>query len=402
MTDAILKGVSPLRIVHVLRAPVGGLFRHVLDLSAEQAARGHAVGIVADSLTGSARADAALAALAPHLALGLCRLPIRRLPHPGDLAAIFAINRLLDAWAPNVLHGHGSKGGALARLAFWPGAKAIRVYTPHGGSLHFARGTTSHALYMTIERLLRGRTDLLLFESRFAAERYDDFVGAPQRLAHIVHNGVRPEEFASTPLAQGAADLLYVGEFRLLKGLDTLLEALKRLKNEGRLPRLLLVGAGPDEARFLALADRLGVAEQIVLKPAVPAREAFALGRVLVVPSRAESLPYIVLEALAAQKPIVATNVGGIPEIFGPFADRLVPCDDPAALARSIARALDQPADDSARDTDPLADRVRAGFSIGRMADEAMAAYREALRDRLEAGAPTGLPVPSPRLRGES
>ena len=70
----------------------------------------------------------------------------------------------------------------------------------------------------------------------------------------------------------------------------------------------------------------------------MPARDAFALGRLLVAPSRAESLPYIVLEAAAAAVPMITTNVGGIPEIFGPQAAGLVAPGDAAALARAIAR----------------------------------------------------------------
>ena len=97
----------PLRIVHVLRAPVGGLFRHVLDLAGEQAARGHHVGVIADSRTGGESADWALAALAPKLALGVTRLPLRRAPHPSDLQALLTIRRRLGAMEPNVVHGHG-------------------------------------------------------------------------------------------------------------------------------------------------------------------------------------------------------------------------------------------------------------------------------------------------------
>ncbi len=396
-----LDRAEPLRIVHVLRAPVGGLFRHVLDLAGGQAARGHQVGVIADSLTGGAPAESALAALAPKLALGVSRLPIRRAPHPSDLRALLTISRRLGALAPSVVHGHGSKGGALARLAVGTGAKAIRVYTPHGGSLHFAPGTPSHRLYMAMERLLQRRTDLLLFESRFAARRYEDFIGTPQALARIVHNGLRPREFAPVETAEGAADLLYVGEFRLLKGLDTLLKALRRLKDRGSPLKLQLVGAGPDEADLRALAHRLGVAAEIALRPPMPAREAFALGRILVAPSRAESLPYIVLEALAAQKPIVTTKVGGVPEIFGPYADRLIASDDPAALACAILRTLDEGAETSARFARVLCDRVRAEFSLARMTDDMLAAYREALKDRPQTSAPIALPLPAPRLRGE-
>ena len=81
-------GAKPLRIVHVLRAPVGGLFRHVLDLAREQIARGHEVGLITDSLTGGARGAAQLAELAPSLSLGLLRLPIHRPPHMTDLSVL--------------------------------------------------------------------------------------------------------------------------------------------------------------------------------------------------------------------------------------------------------------------------------------------------------------------------
>ena len=70
--------------------------------------------------------------------------------------------------------------------------------------------------------------------------------------------------------------------------------------------------------------------------PPMPARQAFALGRIMVVPSRAESFPYIVLEAAAAGKSLIATGVGGIPDMFGPLAERLIPPDDCGALERAL------------------------------------------------------------------
>src|SRR5690349_17217925 len=69
---------EPLRIVHVTRTPVGGIFRHILDLASGQASRGHHVGIVCDSTTGGERAEAALATLAPQMKLGIARFSMRR------------------------------------------------------------------------------------------------------------------------------------------------------------------------------------------------------------------------------------------------------------------------------------------------------------------------------------
>jgi glycosyltransferase involved in cell wall biosynthesis len=114
----------------------------------------------------------------------------------------------------------------------------------------------------------------------------------------------------------------------------------------------------------------------------MPAREALTLGRVMVVPSRAESLPYVVLEAAAGGKPLITTKVGGIPEIYGPLSDALVAPQDAGALAQAIAAALDNPAGaaDTARQ---LRDRVAAGFSVETMVDGVLAGYRDAL-DRLQ------------------
>ena len=70
--------MTPLNILHIFRSPVGGLFRHVIDLAREQAARGHRVGLIADSRTGGDNADAAFKAIIPSLALGLTRIPMSR------------------------------------------------------------------------------------------------------------------------------------------------------------------------------------------------------------------------------------------------------------------------------------------------------------------------------------
>src|SRR5438128_2226183 len=118
---------APLNILHALRAPVGGLFRHVLDLARAQAARGHQVGIVADASTGGEQARARLASPAPHLALGLTRVPMSR--HLGwpDVTAAAQVARRAAQVGAHVVHGHGAKGGAYARLA--TGQRTIRVYT---------------------------------------------------------------------------------------------------------------------------------------------------------------------------------------------------------------------------------------------------------------------------------
>jgi glycosyltransferase involved in cell wall biosynthesis len=366
-----------LNILHVLRAPVGGLFRHVLDLARGQIARGHRVGLVADASTGGTQAEAKLAELAPELALGLSRVAMSRQVGLRDVTACMHVARRAADAEADVVHGHGAKGGAYARLG---GAeRGIRVYTPHGGSLHYDWRSPAGFLYLASERLLMRCTDLFLFESAYGRDVFRAKIADPGVRARVVHNGVTDAEFAPVVADAQATDLVFVGELRMLKGVDVLIEAVAMMARDGRPTTATIVGDGPDRAAFEAAAKELG--EAIRFTGAKPARAAFALGRLLVVPSRAESLPYIVLEAAAAGLPLVATAVGGIPEIYGPDASCLVPPGEPAALAQAIGSALG-PAATEGDMTRRLRARVHAEFSVEVMTDSVLAAYVEALASR--------------------
>jgi glycosyltransferase involved in cell wall biosynthesis len=387
-----LNGEPKLRILHVLRAPLGGLFRHVLDLTREQIARGHAVGLVTDSTTGGARAGEILGQLGPKLELGLLRIPMRRPAHPLDIQAALRIGRHAARLHADVVHGHGSKGGAYARLpGLLPGKQEpIRAYTPHGGSFNYRSTPLVERSYMAIERLLVDCTDVFLFESSFIAQQFRRRVGPTTKLMRIVYNGLSPSEFEALTPYSDAADFLYVGELRAAKGIDTLIDAIALLSQGDSRPRLVLVGSGPDESKLCQQAEARGVSSQVKFAGVRPAREAFKLGRVLVVPSRAESLPYVVLEAAAAQVPMVATDVGGIGEIFGPFRDRLIEPNDAEVLANALHRVLAQPTMQAADDAQALASFVRTKFKISDMADAVLAGYAEALAaHRLHAASTT-------------
>lgn len=370
----------PLKILHVFRAPVGGLFRHVLDLARGQVARAHQVGLILDSTTGGAHAEQALSGIAPQLALGLSRTAMPRFPGPRDFAAVRHVSRRIAAIGPDVVHGHGAKGTAYARLA--PVVRsAIRVYTPHGGSLHYS-GKPIGLLYLIIERALTARTDLFLFESAFAHDLFCAKVDRPRGLVRVVPNGVAPSEFAPVTPDDRATDIVFIGELRPIKGVDTLIDAVGALRMAGRALSVTIVGDGPDRAQFTAQAEELGLGEAVQFVGPMPARKAFAMGRLLVVPSRAESLPYVVLEAAAAGVPLIATHVGGIPEIFGPQSIRLIAPDDPAALASAIVAALEHRAETQAASRQ-LQDRVRSDFSLDGMVESVLAGYREALAARI-------------------
>src|SRR5947208_4665863 len=123
-------------------------------------------------------------------------------------------------------------------------------------------------------------------------------------------------------------------------------------------------------------AHRLGLKHQIAFIGQLPARQAFAHGRILAIPSHAESFPYIVLEAAAAQFPLIATEVGGIPEMLPP--DMLVPPHRPDMLANALRTRLE--ALDRAREKARLlAQDFRTRFNAQAMGDKVTSFYAEVM-----------------------
>jgi len=372
---------QPLRILHATRAPVGGIFRHILDLANGQADRGHHVGIIADSLTGGERAEQALAEIAPRLKLGVHRLAIRREPHPTDFQVWARFQQFIRQLEPDVLHGHGATAGAFMRIKTRSKDK-IRVYTPHGGSLHYPLSTLKGNVYARIERALMNDTDLFLFESAFARDTYQRTIGIPKGLVRCVFNGVTANEFDPIVKAEDATSVVYVGEFRHIKGADLLIDAVARLRADGRPVTLTLAGDGEETANLKAQVQQLDLGEAVRFIGHVKARYGFSKGSVLVVPSRGDSMPYVVIEAAAAGIPMVAANVGGIPEIFGPdHADALFAPGLASAMADAVEGALDDLDAAQAR-SKSLRERIFLHFSQKAMVEGVLAGYREAFANR--------------------
>ncbi|MEO0545354.1 MAG: glycosyltransferase family 4 protein [Pseudomonadota bacterium] len=377
---------ASLKIIHCFRSPVGGIFRHVRDLIDEQVAAGHQVGVICDNNTGGAFEEALFAQLEHKLALGLHRSEMSRSITPGDALVAWRLYRAVSAAQPDILHAHGAKGGAYARIIgsilrlF--GHRTARLYCPHGGSVHFDPSKLSAKVYFGLERVMERFTDRLVFVSQYELDAYNAKVGKAHCPSSLVRNGLRPEEFEPVKPDPDAADLLYVGMMRDLKGVDLFLNALPQVVEKTNAPvRAVLVGDGPDRDRYRIMADDLMAqsngAVSITFYEPMPAREAFALGKALVVPSRAESMPYIVLEALAASVPLIATRVGGIPEIYGPMADTLVEPDSSASLADAMAERITGRQD--LPNSETLKRRINENYSSLVMSRDVMSAYQAAM-----------------------
>ncbi len=352
---------------------MGGIFRHVRDLAEHHSRAGHQVGIVCDSSTGSEHEDKLFAQIMPYLSLGLERLPIRRSVGLADLAALKHSYNHIKALQPDILHGHGAKGGVVARVI---GSilrvqrySVARLYSPHGGSLHFRPRTLSGETVFMAERILERATEAISFVCDYERATYEAKVGRPHCDAARIYNGISDRDFGAVPVSAGSADFVYIGMLRDMKGPDVFIKAFAEV--ERRLGRPLsgrIIGDGPDEQKYRRMLEQMGLAGRITMAPAMPVREAFALSDIVVIPSRAEAMPYIVLEALAAEKTVIASRVGGIPEILGSNSAALVEPGNPDALATVMVTALTSP--DWARQTMPARDDFQARFSASVMAGQ--------------------------------
>lgn len=383
-SDQMTAGHS-LRILHCFRSPVGGIFRHVRDLAEEHTRAGHQVGILCDSSTGGTYEDGLFDSIIPYLGLGLTRMPIRRSLGISDILPIIRTFKKIKELQPDVLHGHGAKGGAFVRLV---GSQlrvsrscVARLYSPHGGSLHYQSRSLRGQAYFAIERMLERWTDNLVFVSDYERQTYADKVGKPGVPWRMIHNGLRAQEFVPVVNAGDAVDFLYIGMMRDLKGPDVFIKAIRRAEQlAGRPLAAVMVGDGEEKANYQSMIDAMGMGGRVTMRAATGAREAFALARTVVVPSRAESMPYIVLEAVAAGKPVISSRVGGIPEILGSDCPTFVAPGDTEALANAMARGVTEP--QWLKSTMPDMEDFERHFSAGTMAERMAGVYHDCLTNK--------------------
>ena len=247
-----------MRILHVFRSPVGGLFRHVRDLTRGQNDLGHEVGMLCDSSTGGATADQLLADASHLCKLSVSRKQISRLPGLGDIAGVQATMAVAREKGIDILHGHGAKGGLYARIA----GRLLGIpatYSPHGGSLHYSRASASGMVFLASEMILARAGSGFCFVCDFERRAFAQKIGFAGKPSVMVHNGLWPEEFVSKPFHADATDFLFVGEIRHLKGIDILLRALATLPKAS----LTIVGDGAEQVKYQQLATDLNIVDRV-------------------------------------------------------------------------------------------------------------------------------------------
>ena len=338
-----------LSILHLL-APceAGGLESVVRALAIEQRDRGHATRVAA--VVGAACREHPFVTSLKEAAVEADTLAI---PDRAYLREGAFVADLCRRHRPDVVHTHGFRPDVLdAAVARHLGVPTIT--TVHG----FTGGGWRVGVYERIQRLAFRSFDAVVAVSWPLAERLADG-GVRRDRIHVVPNAhasrVRPLDRAAARRRLSIPDdrfvVGWVGRLSREKGADVLLDAVTRM--DAAPLAVSVIGDGPEAPALRARAAALGIEDRIRWHGVV--RDAAAVFRafdVLVLSSRTEGCPIVLLEAMAAGVPIVAARVGGVPDILSPAEAALVPAEDPAALARAIL--------DVCRDGEGAASRARA------------------------------------------
>jgi glycosyltransferase involved in cell wall biosynthesis len=325
------------RVLLVYQPVDGGVGRHVGDLARGLDGAGHDV-----ILCGPERP-----AGAPDRC-GHVRLPMGRSLSPrADLRACRGLNAAIAATAPDLVHAHSSKAGAVARLVHVAHPRLPVVYTPHGYAFagYFER-EGERTVYRAIELALSafgGRIVCVCEAEARLARRV-----ARRRQIRVVHNGI------AQPAAQPGVDPVMarlagrgpvigtLTQLRPGKGVETLLDAMPLVRASHPEAQLAIWGDGIELETLRRRAARLGIDASVhFLGPTADPLGVIAGTHVFAMPSLAESFPYVMLEAMSMGRPIVSTDVGGVGEaITSGEEGLLVAPGNPAALGDGLVTLL--------------------------------------------------------------
>jgi glycosyltransferase involved in cell wall biosynthesis len=273
-----------------------------------------------------------------------------------DLVALAGLVRLMRAWRPAIVHTHTAKAGLLGRVAARVARVPVRVHTFHGHVLRGYFGTVRTHAFRRLEARLATSTHALVAVSAAVKRDLIELGVADAARIRVIPLGLELEPLARGPLPRGAlrgeaqfaptAPLIgCVGRLAPIKDLSTFLEAAARVHAARPDARFALVGDGQERALLERRCTDLGLSGVVCFHGwKHDMEQVYGDLDVVVNSSRNEGTPVALIEALAAGRPVVATRVGGTPDLLaGGRHGQLVPAGDPDALARAILGVLDDP-----------------------------------------------------------
>ncbi|MCW5732777.1 MAG: glycosyltransferase [Enhydrobacter sp.] len=378
----------PMRILHVVEAMATGVGRHVLDLSEGGLQAGHAPAVIYSPTREDEVCRSGRARLKD---VNFHAVPMRRAPGPWDIAATLQVRKLVKQTGPfDVIHGHSSKGGMLARLAGIGNNSAI-VYTPHAISTQDPMlGPAKRLVFGAGERALAWLTDRIIAVSSAECEHIVG-LGIPREKLVVIPNGVAPatgptrrEARMALGLAEDELAIGFVGRLSRQKALDVLIAAFAPVAQANAKARLVVIGDGEESAVARQQAEHLGCSRQVIWLGAVDARPRYPAFDLFAQPSRYEGFSYAVLEAASHGVAVLTTDVGGSREaIADGVSGLIVPAGAPDAFAAALVALAADPHRLAAMGR---AAREGMGSVDGRqrMIDATLAVYDDLLTSRSE------------------
>lgn len=351
------KAAGELKVLHVVEATTAGVGRHVLDLCVHMRRAGLAVTVACPRVREQAQADTLFVDRLQAAGVPVATVPMRRGIHPlADTWACVRLGRLMRCTEYDVVHTHSSKAGVLGRLAAWRNGISAVVYTPNAFAFLGARNRCVAWLYRTVERWLGWRlTDALICVSRSEMALAQQEAIAPlERLVRIenaidlspFYPGADPAQAkVALGLDPGRPVVGYVGRLAKQKGIGFLLQAARQLVVAGHDAQFILVGEGECEGPLRRLVEAYCLEDRVTLagyRTDVP--RVLAALDIFVLPSRYEGLPYTLMEAMAAGRAVVATDVAGNHDLIQDGRTGvLVPPGDVHALTETLSRLVAAP-----------------------------------------------------------
>ena len=389
---------EPVRVLRVIaRLNKGGPALHVAYLSAGLAERSYETTLVAGSL---ARGEGSMAYVAEERGVEVVALPDlhREISPLRDLRAAHRLASLIRKTRPHILHTHTAKAGAVGRTAALLAGTArppIVVHTFHGHVLRGYFGPASSGFFRLLERSLASTTTALVAVS---PEVRDDLVAlgvAPVEKFTVIRLGVElAERVDPSPDTRGRARRMmgipaerftvgWIGRMTAVKRTGDVVLAFKRLLESGADTCLCLVGDGPDREATEQLAHDLGIVDRcLFLGYQDDVAPFYAAFDALVLPSANEGTPVSAIEALAGGRPVVATRVGGVPDVVRDGIDGyLVEPGNVDALAERLGRLAADP-ELAARMGEAGRERVLDRYSVERLVDDVDDLYRRLLAEK--------------------
>ena len=355
----------------------GGRETVVADLSAALRERGHRVTVLAVLDEGT---DAGTHPFVTALRSEEVEVRSVTLPPRAYRAEARAIRQAARDSKAGIVHSHGYRTDVVAALSgAVPGARLVS--TAHG----YTGGGRKNRLYERLQAAAWRRFGAVIAVSEPLVKELHRRGLDPRRVRLIpnawrgdARSVDRPEARRRLGIESDARVVGWVGRITQEKGPDVALDAFARLAaREGAEAQQHFVGEGRLRPELESRAAALGLAERVHWHGAVAsAARLFPAFDVLLLSSHTEGTPMVLFEAMAASVPIVATSVGGVPDVLGPGGGWLVPPRSPAALAAALEEALTSPVEAHSR-VARATDRLNAKYAVGPWVDAHLALYRE-------------------------